>query len=123
MSHRPRAQTQHGVLADLALAAGVTALLALSAKKQAWRSTPGRVRPPRAARPRCGARTRAGNACRAPVVWLVGAPAPRNGRCRMHGGLSTGPRTPEGRARCGEAGRRNLVRAMALRLASALAPS
>jgi len=23
----------------------------------------------------------------------------RNGRCRMHGGLSTGPRTPEGLAR------------------------
>ncbi|MFL5137021.1 MAG: HGGxSTG domain-containing protein, partial [Microvirga sp.] len=30
--------------------------------------------------PRCGARTRSGNACRAP-----GMP---NGRCRMHGGLS-----------------------------------
>jgi hypothetical protein len=24
----------------------------------------------------------------------------KNGRCRMHGGLSTGPRTPEGRERC-----------------------
>lgn len=24
------------------------------------------------------------------------APAMRNGRCRMHGGKSTGPRTPEG---------------------------
>ncbi|MFC0387571.1 HGGxSTG domain-containing protein [Roseomonas vinacea] len=23
-----------------------------------------------------------------------------NGRCRMHGGASTGPRTPEGQARC-----------------------
>jgi hypothetical protein len=27
----------------------------------------------------------------------------KNGRCRMHGGLSTGPRTPEGRARCARA--------------------
>ena len=27
------------------------------------------------------------------------APAMRNGRCRMHGGASTGPRTPEGLAR------------------------
>jgi glucans biosynthesis protein len=38
--------------------------------------------------PRCGARTRSGGCC--------GQPAMRNGRCRMHGGLSTGPRTPEG---------------------------
>ena len=39
----------------------------------------------------CGARTRAGHPCR-------GAAMP-NGRCRMHGGPSTGPRTPEGLAR------------------------
>lgn len=39
----------------------------------------------------CGARTRAGHPC--------GQPAMRNGRCRFHGGLSTGPRTPEGLAR------------------------
>lgn len=43
------------------------------------------------AAPRCGARTRCGGACRQPAM--------RNGRCRMHGGLSTGPRTPEGLAR------------------------
>jgi hypothetical protein len=42
--------------------------------------------------PRCGARTRrTGCPCRAPAM--------RNGRCRMHGGKSTGPRTEEGRAR------------------------
>jgi hypothetical protein len=29
----------------------------------------------------------------------------KNGRCRMHGGLSTGPRTAEGRARCAAARR------------------
>ena len=40
---------------------------------------------------RCGARTRAGGACRAPAM--------ANGRCRMHGGRSTGPRTAEGLAR------------------------
>ena len=40
------------------------------------------------AAPRCGARTRAGTPCKAPAM-----PA---GRCRMHGGLSTGPRTAEG---------------------------
>lgn len=39
------------------------------------------------ARP-CGARTRSGKECRAPAM--------SNGRCRMHGGASTGPRTPEG---------------------------
>jgi hypothetical protein len=44
------------------------------------------------AAPRCGARTRCGGACRQPAMT--------NGRCRMHGGLSTGPRTPEGLARC-----------------------
>lgn len=34
----------------------------------------------------------------------------KNGRllCKWHGGWSTGPRTPEGKVRCGEAGRRNL---------------
>lgn len=31
----------------------------------------------------CGARTRGGTACRAPAM--------DNGRCRMHGGLSSGP--------------------------------
>ena len=38
--------------------------------------------------PRCGARTRSGNPCRSPAM--------PNGRCRMHGGASTGPRTAEG---------------------------
>ena len=41
--------------------------------------------------PSCGARTRAGGSC-------LGA-AMANGRCRMHGGASTGPRTAEGLAR------------------------
>jgi hypothetical protein len=40
---------------------------------------------------RCGAKTRAGGQCKAPAM--------RNGRCRMHGGTSTGPRTAEGLAR------------------------
>lgn len=37
---------------------------------------------------RCGAKTRRGTACRGPAM--------ANGRCRMHGGPSTGPRTSEG---------------------------
>ena len=38
--------------------------------------------------PRCGARTRHGTACRQPAM--------ANGKCRMHGGARTGPRTAEG---------------------------
>ncbi len=48
------------------------------------------------AAPRCGARTRAGGSCRQPAM--------PNGRCRLHGGKSTGPRTPEGLARRRRAG-------------------
>ena len=62
------------------------------------------ARPPRSERPRCGARTRAGGSCAAPVVWPKGG-RPR-ARCRMHGGLSTGPRTAEGRERIAESNRR-----------------
>ena len=38
--------------------------------------------------PRCGAKTRKGTSCKAPAM--------KNGRCRMHGGKSTGPKTQEG---------------------------
>jgi len=41
--------------------------------------------------PRCGAKTRKEAPCLAPAM--------KNGRCRMHGGCSTGPRTPEGLVR------------------------
>jgi hypothetical protein len=42
---------------------------------------------------RCGAKNRRGLPC-------LGRPATeRNGRCRFHGGLSTGPKTPETRAK------------------------
>jgi len=40
---------------------------------------------------RCGARTRRDTPCRQPAM--------PNGRCKMHGGKSTGPRTPEGLGR------------------------
>jgi len=49
---------------------------------------------PRAAR-RCGAKTRKGPPCK---NWAMA-----NGRCRMHGGKSTGPRTPEGLERIRQA--------------------
>ncbi|WP_343040877.1 helix-turn-helix transcriptional regulator [Pikeienuella piscinae] len=57
----------------------------------------------KALRPKCGARTRAGPPCRAPVVA-------GKARCRMHGGLATGARTPEGRERIAEAQRRRWAR-------------
>jgi hypothetical protein len=38
--------------------------------------------------PRCGAKTRKGTPCLSPAM--------KNGRCRLHGGKSTGPRTSEG---------------------------
>jgi len=44
---------------------------------------------------RCGARRkRDGQPCQSPAMV--------NGRCRLHGGASTGPRTEAGRKRCGE---------------------
>jgi hypothetical protein len=41
--------------------------------------------------PRCGAKARTGCPCRSPAM--------ANGRCRMHGGASTGPKTADGFAR------------------------
>lgn len=38
--------------------------------------------------PRCGAKTRSKGCCAAPAM--------KNGRCRMHGGSSTGPKTRMG---------------------------
>ena len=40
----------------------------------------------------CGAKTRAGTSCNQPGLL-------RGGRCRLHGGLSTGPRTLAGKRR------------------------
>ena len=54
---------------------------------------------PKWLRPQCGAKTRAGGRCKATPVWNKETDSPVNGRCRMHGGLSTGARTPEGKKR------------------------
>lgn len=40
---------------------------------------------------KCQARTRKGTPCQAPAGW--------NGRCKLHGGLSSGPKTLEGKAK------------------------
>lgn len=49
-------------------------------------------------RPLCGARNRAGGTCGKRIV-------PGKRRCRLHGGLSTGPVTPEGKKRISAAQR------------------
>lgn len=59
-------------------------------------------RPRKADRPKCGARTRKGPPCQ--------APARANGRCRMHGGLSTGAKTEEGLQKIREAQHRRWAR-------------
>ena len=50
---------------------------------------------PKRERPLCGARTRRGTDCQRRAL--------DNGRCRNHGGLSTGPKTAAGRRRISEA--------------------
>jgi len=40
----------------------------------------------------CGAKSRAETPCKLKAIY-------RNGRCKFHGGLSTGPKTPEGKKR------------------------
>ena len=39
---------------------------------------------------RCGAKTRAGTPCKSKTLYS-------NGRCKLHGGLSTGPKTKKGK--------------------------
>ena len=48
----------------------------------------------------CGARTRRGTPCKCKALRT------KRWRCRLHGGLSTRPKTAEGRARIAEAQRR-----------------
>ena len=59
-------------------------LLAREARRGRCKPSPGKPAT-------CGARTRRGTSC-----MCLAMP---NGRCRLHGGMSTGPRTPEGRQR------------------------
>ncbi len=40
----------------------------------------------------CGAKTRASTPCKITTIY-------ENGRCKFHGGLSTGPKTEEGKKR------------------------
>jgi hypothetical protein len=79
------------------------------AQREQWEQENERIRgrhvTPKSERPKCGARCRDGTRCQAPAVWDRERDRPRNGRCRMHGGLSTGPRTEEGKRRSREGAR------------------
>lgn len=58
---------------------------------------------PKLERATCGARTRSGKPCCARVVTRPNGTLAR--RCRLHGGLSSGPKTQAGRDAIGEANR------------------
>ena len=58
--------------------------------------------------PRCGAKTRRRTSCQSPAM--------ANGRCRLHGGLSTGPRTAAGIERLRRANTRHGWRSQAARV-------
>lgn len=45
----------------------------------------------------CGAKTRAGTPCKQKGIFI-------NGRCKLHGGMSTGPKTKAGKKRSSENG-------------------
>lgn len=45
----------------------------------------------------CGAKTRAGSPCKLTSIFI-------NGRCKLHGGMSTGPTTSQGKARAAQNG-------------------
>ncbi len=52
---------------------------------------------PRKKRGICCARTRKGTPCQAPPAWDKKNDVAKNGRCKLHGGLSTGPKTGIGK--------------------------
>lgn len=55
--------------------------------------------PPQCRDMACGAQTRAGTPCKRRDLY-------RSGRCKLHGGLSTGPRTAKGKRRSARNGKR-----------------
>ena len=65
--------------------------------------------------PLCGARTRKGVPCQRKAVR-------GKQRCRNHGGMSTGPKTAEGRARISEGVRKYWVRWRAAKAIAGTAP-
>lgn len=61
---------------------------------------------PRKKRGTCNAKTRRNTLCQAPPVWNKNTDKPVNGRCKLHGGKSTGPKTEAGREAIRQSNRR-----------------
>jgi hypothetical protein len=80
------------------------ARLVREARRLEWENARALLVPqvPKRLRSKCGAKCRDGHACCAPSVI-------EGGRCRMHGGLSTGPKTEAGRAAIAESNRRRAL--------------
>ena len=55
------------------------------------------IKLPKDLREKCCAKTRKGTPCKAPSVWDGLTERTRNGRCKLHGGKYTGPRTEAGK--------------------------
>jgi len=62
-----------------------------------------------------GCKDTRGSPCQAPAVSNKVNDRPVNGRCKLHGGLSTGPKTQEGKCRSAQAARAGLKRYWAQR--------
>jgi hypothetical protein len=73
-------------------------------------SSPSDPRVTRSDRQRCGAKTRKGTPCQAPAVWDKQRDKPINGRCKLHGWLSTGAKTEEGQRRSAQAASEGMKR-------------
>lgn len=69
---------------------------------------------PKKTRGTCNAKTRKGTQCQAPPVWDKIKDEPKNGRCKLHGGKSTGPRTEKGRAAISASNKRRAKNAVIL---------
>ncbi len=65
---------------------------------------------PRSRRGTCMAKTRKGTPCKAPPVWNKTQDKARNGRCKLHGGFSTGPKTDAGKEAIRASNRRRAMK-------------
>lgn len=72
--------------------------------RQVWRQwcDHGGGFPPECRDMTCGAQTRAGTPCRRRDLY-------RSGRCKLHGGLSSGPKTAKGKRRSARNGKRTAM--------------
>ncbi|WP_088651643.1 helix-turn-helix domain-containing protein [Marinibacterium profundimaris] len=97
----PRITRPHAGWADKLEAETKTREAAFRAQVSKWERQQAEAAAKR--RVRCGAKTRKGTPCRAKSL-------PGKRRCKFHGGMSTGARTPEGIERIREAQRRRWAR-------------